>query len=90
MGAAGFVAGVVAELEELFDVGVPGLEVDAARALALAALVDRGDRGIERLQPGTMPLDLPLVLPISEPRDRTRWNPRPMPPENFESIATSV
>ena len=28
-----------------------GLEVDAGRALALAALVDRGDRGVERLQP---------------------------------------
>ena len=35
------VAGVVAQLEELLDVGVPRLEVDAAGALALAALVHR-------------------------------------------------
>ena len=45
------VAGVVAQLEELLDVGVPRLQVHAGRALALAALVDRGDRGVERLQP---------------------------------------
>ena len=51
MGAAGVVAGVVAQLEEVLDVGVPGLEVDAGRALAPAALVDGGDRGIEGLEP---------------------------------------
>ena len=45
------VAGVVAQLEELLDVGVPRLEVDAAGALALAALVHRRHRGVERLQP---------------------------------------
>ena len=45
------VAGVVAELEELLDVGVPRLEVDAAGALSLAALVHRGHRRVERLQP---------------------------------------
>ena len=39
---------------------------------------------------GTMPLEWPLVLSISEPRERTRWYARPMPPENFESSATSV
>ena len=48
---SGFVAGVVLELEELLDVGVPRLEVDARRALALAALVDRGHRRVERLEP---------------------------------------
>src|SRR5690606_16929228 len=36
---------------ELLDIGVPRLQVDAGRALALAALVDRRDRSIERLQP---------------------------------------
>ncbi len=51
VGAARLVAGVVAHLEEGFDVGVPGLEVDAAGALALAALVDCGDGCIERAQP---------------------------------------
>jgi hypothetical protein len=45
VGAAAFVAGVLAEVEELLDVEVPGLEVRADRALALAALVD-GDRGV--------------------------------------------
>ena len=49
--AARLVAGVVAQVEEVLDVGVPGLEVDAGRAFALAALVDRGDRAVEGLQP---------------------------------------
>ena len=39
------------QLEELLDVGVPGLEVDAGRALAAAALVDGGDRAVEGLEP---------------------------------------
>ena len=51
VGAARFVAGVVAQLQEVLDVGMPGLQVHAGRALALAALVDRRDRGIQRLQP---------------------------------------
>ena len=49
---ARLVAGVVAQLEELLDVGVPGLQVHAAGALALAALVHRRHRGVQRLQPG--------------------------------------
>ena len=49
--AAGVVAGVVAQLEEVLDVGVPRLEVHAGRALAAAALVDRSDRRVERAQP---------------------------------------
>jgi hypothetical protein len=51
VGAPGVVAGVVAQLEEVLDVGVPRLEVDACRTLATATLVDRGDRGVERAQP---------------------------------------
>ena len=43
--AAPVVAGVLAQLEELLDVEVPGLEVGAHRALALAALVHR-HRGV--------------------------------------------
>ena len=39
---------------------------------------------------GTMPLDSPLVPRISEPRLRTRWKARPMPPANFDSRATSL
>ena len=45
VGAAPVVAGVLAQLEELLDVEVPGLEVGADRALALAALVHR-HRGV--------------------------------------------
>ena len=48
---AGFVTGVVTQLEEVLDVGVPGLQVHAGRALALAALVHRGHRRIHGLQP---------------------------------------
>ena len=43
--APAVVAGVLAQLEELLDVEVPGLEVGADRALPLAALVD-GDGGV--------------------------------------------
>ena len=43
--AAAIVAGVLAQFEELLDVEVPGLEIGAHRALALAALVD-GDGGV--------------------------------------------
>ncbi len=43
--AAAVVAGVLAQVEELLDVDVPGLEIGADGALALAALVD-GDRGV--------------------------------------------
>ena len=52
--------GVVAQLEELLDVGVPGLEVDAAGALALAALIHRRHRGVERLQPGDDAVGVPV------------------------------
>jgi hypothetical protein len=46
------VAGVLAQLEELFQVEVPGFQIGADRALALAALVDR-DRGVvDHLQEG--------------------------------------
>src|SRR5690606_19512489 len=40
MGAAALVAGVLAELEEVLDIVVPGLEVHAARTAALAGAVD--------------------------------------------------
>ncbi len=48
--AATVVAGVLAQLEELLDVEMPGLEVGADRALALAALVDRHGGVIDHLQ----------------------------------------
>ena len=51
VGAALVVAGVLAQVEEVLDVGVPGLEVDAGGALAAATLVDGGDRTVEGLEP---------------------------------------
>ena len=50
VGAPGVLAGVVLELQELLDVRVPRLEVDARSALAPAALVDRGHRRVEGAQ----------------------------------------
>ncbi len=50
MRTPGLLTGVVAELQELLDVGVPGLQVHTGRALAPAALVDGGDRGVEGAQ----------------------------------------
>ncbi len=38
---------------------------------------------------GTIPLECPLVERISEPRERTRVQLTPMPPENFDSCAIS-
>ncbi len=49
--ATGVVAGVVAQFEEVLDVGVPRLEVHARGTLASTTLVDRGDRRVERAQP---------------------------------------
>jgi predicted YcjX-like family ATPase len=49
--ATRFVAGVVTQLEEILDVGMPAFQVHTGRALALAALVDRSDRRIHRFQP---------------------------------------
>ena len=48
--AAAVVAGVLAQLEELLDVEVPGFEVGADRALALAALVDGDGRVVDHLE----------------------------------------
>ena len=50
VGAAAVVAGVAAELEEVLDVVVPGLEVGAAGAAALAALVDGDELVVVELQ----------------------------------------
>lgn len=57
---AGVLTGVVAQLQELLDVGVPGLQVDRGRALAPAALVHRGDRGVEGLQERDDPVGVPV------------------------------
>lgn len=46
----GLVAGVVPQFEEVGHVGMPRLQVHAARPLAPAALVDGGHRGVEGLE----------------------------------------
>ena len=48
--AAAVVAGVLAQLEELEDVVVPGLQVGAAGALAFAALIDGDELVVVQLQ----------------------------------------
>ena len=50
VGAAAVVAGVLAQLEEVLDVVVPGLEVGAAGAAALAALVDGDELVVVQLE----------------------------------------
>ena len=42
------------------------------------------------LSHGTMPFDRPFVPLISDPRERTRCQPTPMPPANFDSLAMSL
>ena len=50
MGATAIVAGVLAKIEELLDVDMPGFQIGADRALALAALIDRDRRVVGNLQ----------------------------------------
>jgi len=52
VGAAAVVAGVLAQVEELLDVDMPGLQIGADRALALAALVDRDGGVVGDLEEG--------------------------------------
>ena len=52
VGATAVVAGVLAQLDELLDIQVPGLEVGAHRALAFAALVDRHCCVVDHLEEG--------------------------------------
>ena len=56
--AATVVAGVLAQLQELFDVEVPRLEVGADRPLALAALVHRHRGVVDDLEERDHPLRL--------------------------------
>jgi hypothetical protein len=55
VGAAALVAGVLAQVEEVLDVEVPGLEVGAHGALALAALVDATAVSLATLRKGMTP-----------------------------------
>ena len=90
VGSARVLAGVVTQLEELLDVGVPRLEVDAGRALAPAALVDRWTEESSVRSHGTMPLERPFVPRMRAPLPRTREKAMPMPPANFEAAPPAV
>ena len=57
MGAAAVVAGVLAQIQELLDVDVPGLQIGTDRALALAAVMDECGRG----HVGLVAFDLEVV-----------------------------
>ena len=52
VGAPGAIAGVVAQLQKLFDVGVPGFQIAATSTLPFTALIHRRDRRVERFEPG--------------------------------------
>ena len=54
------VAGIVAEFEKIFDVGVPCFEINAARALSFPALIYGRDTGIQRLQPRHDPVRMTI------------------------------
>src|SRR3954447_9413852 len=73
MGPAPIVTRVLAQIEELLDVQVPGLQVGADRPLALATLVDR-HRGVVRyLEEGDHALALPVrALDVAAPRPHRR------------------
>src|ERR1035437_8794146 len=60
MCAASFVAGVVAELEKIFNIRMPRFKIDAASALALAALINGRDRRIQCLQPRHDAIRMPV------------------------------
>ena len=90
MGAAAVVAGVLAQLEELLDVEVPGFQVGADRALALAALVDRDGGVVDDLQERHDALDLAVgALDVGAERAH-RVQSLPRPPANFDSSAFSL
>ena len=74
MAAATLVTGVLTQLDEFLDVLVPGFEVGADGALALAALVDRHGRVVDHLQEGHDTLRLAIgALDVSA--ERTHGGP---------------
>ena len=80
--AAAVVAGVLAQLEEVEDVVVPGLQVGAAGALALAALVDGDELVVVQLQERDDALGLAVgaadvARRCRGPRSRSRRGRRP-------------
>ena len=60
MRASTVIAGVLAQLQKLFDIEVPAFQIGADRALALAALVHRHGRVIHHFQEGHHALRLAI------------------------------
>ena len=56
MGPTPVVTGILAKLQELFDIEVPRFQVGAYSALAFAALIDGDSRVVHDLQKGHHPL----------------------------------
>ena len=74
MGATAIVTGVLAQFQKFFDVEVPGLEISAYRALALAALINRDCGVVDDLQKrnnaltlAVRPFDMTSQRPDSSP-----------------------
>ena len=61
------ITGVVTELEELFEIGVPCFQLDTARAFAFASLIYRNDGCIQCLQPGRNAAGLAVGGPNQRP-----------------------
>ena len=89
--AAALVAGVAAQIEEVLDVVVPGLEVRAGGAAPLAAAVDRHGDVVGDLQErdDALALDLRALDAASRCRGCCVQS-LPRPPDHFESCALSA
>jgi hypothetical protein len=88
--AAAVVTGVLAQVEEFLDVEVPGFQVGAHRALALATLVDRDGGVVDHLEEGHDALALAVGALDVAPSARTGVQSLPRPPANFCSSAFSL
>ena len=74
VGSAAFVAGILAQLQELLDVQVPAFQVGTHRAFTLAALVDRHGGIVDYFQEGHHALAL-AVGSLDVGAQRTNWRP---------------
>ena len=74
MGAAAIVAGVLAQLQKLFDIEVPGFQIRTDSALAFTALVNRNGRIVDDLQEGHDPLAL-AISPLDVTAQRPHGSP---------------
>jgi hypothetical protein len=90
VGAAAVVPGVLAQLEEVEDVVVPGLEVGTAGAPALAALVDRDELVVVQLEEGDDALAFAVGALDVAPGAADAVHEPPRPPAHLERKAFSA